>query len=330
MTSEQRRSKSYQDTAIQCSADDLKQPVTHGYPVLIGHASPSRRQTRETTPVSPPPGFSERGIQVDLDEYSIDSLADLLEFYCDLLPIDTIKQFYELCMGDVQWTRTHINDYLQHSHHPSTVPTLRQLSFNALTLWNEQIKHANPSFDTISIGDLLQDINDENVFEELISEPNPVDESSPELADTNQILVPWSIFNSLGDLYGDLPDKSMFAASSQGILMPLDDEFALSIYHALRRSVGLSNKKGKPVAAKKATVESKKVDNQRWIPPARHEPSTKASQLPAAPSFKQIMEEELNYDSVKKAAPVRNETRVAHHARFIPRNVNWTSLANRN
>ena len=305
MTSEQRRSKSYQDVAIQCSADDLKQPATHGYPVLIGHRVSSRKQTKQTTPVSCPPGFSERGIQVDLDEYSIDSLADLLAFYCELLPVETIKQFYELCMGDVQWTRTHINDYLQHSHHPSTIPTLRQLSFNALTLWNEQIKHANPSFDTISIGDLLQDINDENVFEELISEPNPADDSSPELTDANQMIVPWSVFDSLGDLYGDLPDKSMFAASSHGIVIPLDDEFSLNIYHALRRSVGLSSKKGKSVVTKKVTNENKKLDNQRWVPPARHEPSVKSSQPQSTPSFKQLMEEDLNYDSIQKATPVR-------------------------
>ncbi|CAF4662061.1 unnamed protein product, partial [Rotaria magnacalcarata] len=78
-----------------------------------------------------------------------------------------VKQFYDLCNGDISWTQLQIEEYLKHNHEISTIPTLRQLSLNTLNQWNEELRHSNPLFDTISIGDLLQDINDDDVYEEL-------------------------------------------------------------------------------------------------------------------------------------------------------------------
>ena len=221
--------------AIQCSSNDLNQNRNDSDRILTGHLSAS---STLSAPISPPPGHNERGIQVDFNENTIDSLSNLIDFYSENLSSDLVKQFYELCNSDIQWARTQIDEYLQHPHVISTVPTLRQLSFQALNQWNEQIKHSNPSFDTISIGDLLQDINDEQVFEDLILENETTDQSI-QISDSNQITVPSSLIHSLQDLYGELPNENTF---SNGLTIPLDDELSLNIYQALQRFLGVSNK----------------------------------------------------------------------------------------
>jgi len=229
---------------------------------------------------------------VDLNEHNIDSLSNLIEFYSDRLSSDTIKQFYELCNSDIQWTRTQIDEYLQHNHIISTIPTLRQLSLSALNQWNEEIKHLNPSFDTISIGDLLQDINDE----ELILD----NETNIEFTDSNQITIPWSIINSLQQLYGELPTISSFSYTEDGLSLPLDDELSMNIYQALQRFLGVSNKIIKPVNEKKLTKENKKLNKQQSISPSQNQSKTKMN----GPSLKQIMNEELNYINTQKQTQV--------------------------
>jgi hypothetical protein len=292
---DQRSSISINHTAIQCSSDDFNQDINHSDRILIGHSS---SLSTTSSPISPLPGFIDCGIQVDLDENNIDSLSDLIEFYSDCLSSEIIKQFYELCNSDIQWARTQIDEYLQHNHLPSTIPSLRQLSFNALNQWNEEIKYSNPSFDTISIGDLLQDINDE---EFLIDDE--ITNHSIELTDSNQMTIPCSMINSLQELYGELPTTSTCSA---GLSVPLDDELSLNIYQALQRFLGVSNKIIKPVNEKKLTKENKKMNKQQqqqqpqWISPSQNESNTKIH----GPSLRQIMNEELNYIQTHKQPQV--------------------------
>ena len=83
---------------------------------------------------------------------------------------------------------------------------------DTLNQWNEEIKHSNPSFDTISIGDLLEDINDEEVFEEqLILDNGTNNNSTIQFTDSNQMTIPWSFVNSLQDLYGGITNDIFFS-----------------------------------------------------------------------------------------------------------------------
>jgi hypothetical protein len=223
------------------------------------------------------------------------SLTHLIEFYSDLVSTDIIKQFYELCNSDIQLTQIQIDEYLQHSDIQSSIPTLRQLSFNALNQWNEQIKHSNPSFDTISIEDLLQDINDE---ENLILD-NQTNNNSIELTNSNEMVVPWSMINSLQELYGELPTKSSFSYNTDGLSLPLDDDLSLSIYQALQRFLGIPNKITKPVNEKKL---NKKINKQQWTPSTQNQSNKKTSN---SPSLQEIMNEELSYMNTQKSTPVR-------------------------
>ncbi len=163
---------------------------------------------------------------------------------------------------------------------------------NVLNEWNEEIKHSNPSFDTISIGDLLQDINDEELIE--------TNNNSIEFIDTNQITIPCSIINSLQELYGELPSNSSF---TNGLTLILDDQLAMNIYQALQRFLGISNKITKPVNEKKITKENKKLNKQQqqqWISPLKNESNKKVN----GPSLKEIMNEELNYINTHKQTQV--------------------------
>ena len=216
---------------------------------------------------------------------------------------EIIKQFYELCNSDIQWTRTQIDDYLQHTHIISTIPTLRQLSLNALNQWNEQIKHSNPSFDTISIGDLLQDINDEEVFEELILD-NETNNNSIQLTDSNQVTIPWSIINSLQELYGELPTKSSFSYTADGLSLPIDDDLSMNIYQALQRFLDVPNKLIKPVNEKKLSKENKKMNKQRQNLPQQNESNINLNKKTNSPSLQQIMNEELKYINTHKSVQV--------------------------
>ena len=291
--------------AIQCSPNDFNQDVNHSYRTIIGHASTSSI-TVSSPPVAPPPGFNERGVQADLNENSIDLLASLIEFYSERLSSDMVKQFYELCNSDAQWARIQIDEYLQHSHIPSTILSLRQLSFNALNQWNEEIKSSNPSFDTVSIGDLLQDINDEEAFEELIfdDEPEPINDHAIEFSDAKQMTIPWALIDSLQELYGELPTKSA-SYTVDGLSLPLDDELSLNIYQALQRSLGISNKIVKPVNEKKSTNEHKKTNKQQqqqqqWISPVQNHSNRKTN----VPSIQEIINDELKQMTTQKQSQV--------------------------
>ncbi len=211
---------------------------------------------------------------------------------------------YELCNSDIELARIQIDEYLQHSHMASSIPTLRQLSLNALNQWNEQIKSSNPSFDTISIGDLLQDINDEEIFEELIldNERNETNNQSIEFSDSKQMTIPWSLINSLQELYGELPTKSICSDTSDGLLLPLDDELSMNIYQALQRYLGVSNKIIKPVNEKKLIKENKKTNKQQqqWVSPVKNDSNAKST----VPFLKEIMNEEMQSMKAQKQTQV--------------------------
>ncbi len=310
--------------AIQCSPNDFNQDINNSFPILIGHPSSS---SVISTPIAIPSGYNECGIQVDLNENNIDSLSNLIEFYSNRLSSNIIEQFYELCNSDLQWTRIQIDEYLQHDHIISTIPTLRQLSFNALNQWNEQIKNSNPSFDTISIDDLLQDINDEELIETTTTNNNNL----IEFTNSNQITIPWSIINSLQELYGELPINSSLS-NDDGLSLPLDDELSMNIYQALQRFLGISNKITKPVNEKKLIKENKKLNKQQqqqqqWIsPPSQNKKNN-------GPSLQQIMNEELKYINTQKQPQVLQKfypNFFFYRIFFLNRNVDLILLVNIN
>ncbi|CAF0963379.1 unnamed protein product [Adineta ricciae] len=309
-STEQRSLVSTKHIAVQCSAVDLKQDITNIDCILIGHLSAG---SIASSPISPPPGFIERGIQVDLNESHIDSLADLIEFYSDSVLPEIVKQFYELCNADIPWARTQIDEYLRHPPSASSVPTLRQLSFNALNQWNEQIKHSNPSFDTISIGDILRDINNGDIFDELTIDDEP-DASAIPISDTNHLTIPWPVINSIQELYGELPTKESFHYDGNGLSLPLDDELSFNIYQSLQRFLGVSNQITKPVNEKKVTKENKKINKQQRNLPKANESSTNSSTKKGnTPSLQEIMDEELNYIQTQKAIPKRQLDYASQH-----------------
>jgi hypothetical protein len=261
--------------------------------ILIGHLSSS---STISSPISLPPGYIERGIQVDLN----DSLTHLINIYSDRISVEMIKQFYELCNSDSRSTRIQIDEHLQRPPIQSTIPTLRQLSFNALNQWNDDIKYSNPSFDTISIEDLLQDINDE---ENIIVDNQTDNNNSIDLSNSNQMTIPWSMIESLQELYGELPTKSSsFSYTTDGLSLPLDDELSISIYQALQRFLGVSNKTPKPVNEKKLNKKTNK--QQQWTLPSENKLNNNNKTNSNSPSLQQIMNEELNYISTHKTTPV--------------------------
>jgi hypothetical protein len=245
---------------------------------------------------------------VGFNENEINSLTNLIEHYSDRLSSHIVKQFYDLCDSDIQWARTQIDEHLQHNHTASCVPTLRQLSLKVLNEWNEQLKSSNPSFDTISIGDLLQDINDEDVFEDLISDDTTNNNQSVEISDAKQMTIPWSLINSLQELYGELPTKSEFSYTSDGLVLPLDDELSMNIYQALQRFLGVSNKITKPVNEqkksikenKKPTKQQQQQQQQQWVLPSKRDSNKKST----GPNFQDIMNEELKSMNAQKPTQV--------------------------
>ncbi|CAF4324820.1 unnamed protein product [Rotaria socialis] len=282
--------------ALQCSSDDFNQEAALSDRILIGHLL--TEQSTLSPPISPPAGYIECGTQVDLNENNIYSLSHMIELYSDRLSPPLVKQFYDLCNGDISSTRLQIEEYLKHNHEISTIPTLRQLSLNALNQWNEELRHSNPSFDTISIGDLLQDINDDDVYEELILD-NETNDNSIQFTDTNQMKLPESIINFLQELYGELPIQSSDRAN--GLSLPLDDDLSMNLYQALQRFLGIPNKINKPVNYKKLIKENEKLNKQRWNFPTQQESNVSSNKKTSGPSLKEIMNEELNYINTKKA-----------------------------
>lgn len=299
-TTEQTPSKCTNHIATQCSFNDFNNEPNETDRILIGHLSTA---LIVSTPISPPPGYIECGIQVDLNESTIYSLSQLIDLYSDRLSSEIIKQCYDDCNSDIQCAKIQIEDYLKHKHDISNVPTLRQLSFNVLNQWNEELKSSNPLFDTISIGDVFQDINDEDVYETPIIN-NKINDDSVQFTDSNQVNIPWSIINQLQELYGELPVES--SSTMNGLSLQLDDDLSMNLYQALQRHLGISNKINKPVNEKKLHPENKKLNKQqRWTLPSENESNT-CSNKSNSPSLKQIMNEELNYITKQKSAQVNN------------------------
>lgn len=345
---DQRPPGSMNHLAIQCSPNDFNEERNSSERILIGHATSSTIHSLPTA--SPPPGFNERGIQVDLTENNINSLEDLIEFYTDLLPIETIKEFYGLCNNDISWARSQIDEYLENSDLVRRVPSLRQLSLNALNQWNEQIKSCNPSFDTISIGDLLQDINDEDVSEEFILDDqnnanhlfHAIPSESIELSNSKQMTIPWTLVHSLQELYGELPNTSTLTDTTDSFSLPMDDELSISVYQALQRFLGVSNQVNQPVNEKKSTKKNKKQTTpplpppqkqlqQQWTSPR----STTPKKQSTGPLLKDIMDEEMKSLNTQKQAPVRGEKKVlfqffVYEIFLSSRNVNSILLVNIN
>ena len=279
--------------AIQCSSEDFNSQINHSDTILIGHSSCSTQSTIITTPSLP--GYNERGIQVDLNDNNLDLL---IEIYSNQLSSETIRHFYEVCHSDIQFTRTQIDEYLQHNTgHQIHFPTLCQLSLIALNRWNEQIKSTNPLFDTKSIDDLLEDINDDEIFDELTLEnENP----NIEFTNSNQINIPSSFLNSLEKSFGELPNKSSFPSNdNNGILLPFDDELSISIYQALQRFLIKSNQIIKPVNENQI-----KKTNQKWKLPSQNQPKSDSNTNNHIPSLRQIMNEEQKVAKSQKSKQV--------------------------
>ena len=295
--------RSQRDVATQCSSEDFNARTDHSCRILMARAS----TTSTVLPViRPRPGYSECGIQVDLGDVRIDSLEHLIELYASLLSPATIRQFYDDCQSNIQWTRTHLDEYLQHRNDVIIVPTLQQLSLTTLNRWNEQIKSSNPTCNTISIDDLLQDINDD----EEMNEDFILDEDS---TDSNQMYLPWSIVHSLQELYGELPNTSFFESDHRGIALSIDDDLSISLYQALQRCVmepPVKDSVTKPVIDNQMYAENKSKaknqpsnNNQRWVIPSANA-SSHVSHSNSIPSLKQIIHEEQQAAKSQKTKQV--------------------------
>lgn len=288
-----------QSIGVQCSRSHFNEDIQDTDRILFGRVSNVSKLS--SPPISPPIGHIECGIQVDLNENTIDSLANLIEFYSDRLSADLVRQFYELCNGDIQYSCSQIDEYLQHNRTNSTttIPTLRQLSLNALNQWNEEIKCSNPSFDTVSIADLLDDINDEEVFDEYLHENQ-----------SNQLSIPSEMIQTLEDLYGELPNSSTF---ERGLSLPLDDELSMNIYQALQRFLGVDTTPKSPKATtnEKKSTKKKATKQSQWVPPTP--PTPIQNQSNTSPSLKQIMDEEINILNKQKSNPKRQLDFASQH-----------------
>ena len=324
------------DAAIQCSSEDANDLTNPSYPVLTGHLSAA---CTVSTMIRPRPGYSECGVQVDLGDVRIDSLEHLVELYADLLSSTTVRQFYDDCQSNIQWTRTQLDEYLQHRNDVVVVPTLQQLSLNSLNRWNEQIKSTNPTCDTISLDDLLQDINDEEMNEDFGFDHQSTDSSQIEVSDPNQMYLPWAVVHSLQELYGELPNTCFFESDHRGIALPIDDDLSITLYQALQRCVMEPSTKDsvtKPVNDNEVTTESKKKlsnNNQRWVIPSENR-STGDLYAKPVPSLKQIIQEEQHAARSQKTKQVGPELfssppwwiKILVHFR----NVNWITQLNIN
>lgn len=281
-------SVSIKHQSIQCSFDDLQNSSNENHVILIG------RLTKETIQRILPirSGFNECGIQVDFNENNLDLLINI---YSSRVSIELIEQFYEICHFDYSWTCEQIDEHLRNHSQQQIIPTLRQLTLNKLNQWNEEIKSINPSFNTNSMNDLLEDINNDETFESL---------------DSNQITLPWSIFDSLEDTYGELPNKSSLMSNNHGLILTCDDELMRNMYQALQRCLV-----HKPVIKKENSRKQPTknlVDNQKW------KSTTKNEQLSSSiPSFRQIMDEEQHAMKCQKSKQVFEFKFDHSHRKFV-------------
>jgi len=286
--------------AIQCSSDDFNSQINHSDSILIGHLSSFSTKSIEILTIPPRPGYNECGIQVDLNNHN--NIELLIKIYSNRLSSEIIQQIYEVCHFDIQWTCLQIDEYLQNNHQRIIpIPTLRQLSLNQLNQWNEQIKSTNPLFDTKSINDLLEDINDNEIFEELTLNNNP---TTIEFINSNQINIPLSIINSLEEIYGELPNKSCLLSNTNGILLPIDDDLSINIYQTLQRFLIKSDQIIKPVIDdNQAKKDNKKKNNQKWKLPFENQINSDLN-TNNIPSLRQIMNEEQQAAKSKKPKQV--------------------------
>jgi hypothetical protein len=285
--------------AIQCSSDDLNSQINPSDSILIGHLSSSSTESTIISSIPLRPGYNECGIQVDLNNNSIEFL---MKIYSNRLSSEIIEQFYEICHFDIQWTCLQIDEYLENNQKKiNSIPTLQQLSLNQLNQWNEQIKLTNPLFDTKSINDLLQDINDDEILEELrLDNNNNNNTPNIEVVNSNQLNIPWSIMNSLEEIYGELSNKSCLLSNNNGILLPFDDDLSINIYQALQRFLIKSNQTIKPVIEKE---NKKKNNNQKWKLLSENQSNSNIN-TNTIPSLRQIMNEEQQAAKSKKSKQV--------------------------
>ncbi|CAF1626827.1 unnamed protein product [Adineta ricciae] len=267
--------------SIQCLSSDIRSDSSGV--IRIGRL-PSSMPVLMTPSMSPLAGYSDCSVQVDMNATQLEKL---IETYSNRLSGESIQQFYELCHENLQWTRSHIDGYLQQNQfNLIQVPTLHQMCLNILHQWDEQIKSHDPSFDSKSLDDLLQDINDNEILDDL-----PTDDTNIRLTESNRLHVPWSIINLLEQLYGELPNKSIFTSDASNVLLPCDDELSRYIYQTLQRFSNQSDE------VKQSTIEKKKKatkinsNDQKWKVPSSDQISTDV-QTSHIPSLKQIMNEQ--------------------------------------
>lgn len=295
-------------SAIQCIADDIiKTSSNHSERILIGDLT--KFSTSDSSTLLPRVGFHDRGDQVDLDHSTVEQLNELIKIYSNRASEETIREFYDECQSNLEWTRTRLDEYLEQRREVNRIPSLQHLALVALDRWDEQIKSSNPTFDVNCLTDLLEGINDDEFVDDF-----PASSTSSVTIDTNQIQISWSMINQFEDLYGELPDKSVFSSNTDGILLPIDDDLSISIYQALQRRVIKSERteqSTKPVIEISMKKENKNVgkskklsieqttNQQRW-----HIPHGKAQQSNNVPSFKQIMREEEQATKCQKPKQV--------------------------
>ena len=293
--------------AVQCVAEEIRSSsANHSDRIL--KCRPTNVSTSTCDLVLPRFGCNDRGIQVDLDYSTADQLDQLIELYSNRASEETIREFYAECQTDFQWTRERLDEYLEQRREVNRIPSLQHLALVALDRWDEQIKSSNPTFDLNDLAELLDEISDDE-FDQTPS-PTTTSNSNPlVLSDMNQMQISWSMIDRFEDLYGELPDKSVFSANEEGILLPLDDDLSISIYQALQRRLIKSSateqqqqQTTKPVTntsmrkenqsvptpkKKKSSAKPTTHQQQRWL-----EPPSKVQHTKNVPSFKQIMREE--------------------------------------
>ena len=112
------------------------------------------------------------------------------------------------------------------------------------------------------------------------------------------------MINSLQELYGDLPIESLSSNTTDGLLLPLDDNLSMNIYQALQRFLGIPTKTTKSVNEKKLNRKNKKNNKQGWSFPSQNELNVNSTRKTYGPSLQEIMNEELNYNNTHKSVQV--------------------------
>lgn len=302
------------DVAIQCTTTSINQTKSSDDRILTCK-TPNKSDTvsYELATRTPGWGYRDSATQVDFEEQTISSLSELLEIYLDRISEETIRYFYHVCKEDVSWTRRYLDEYVRHDRVSSNIPTLRQLSFDALKRWNEMLSSSNPSFQNESFTDLLRDINDDEQFHEASHfTSTQAADTTFEITENRQIFIPVTLIQSLQECYGDIPNISYLMEGSDGVFLPLDDSLNLAIYTALGRFVGIERyDEGfcEPVTEKNKRRTEKKPHSSKWKAfeeTNRPKPKSNAEHSPI-PSFATIMDEDLRASQAEKSKPVKSK-----------------------